>query len=89
MRFGDSIICSIFQVFHKSEKNISEKPRHAYTFHVIEMQGSDYSKVIINQENKKTFLLKQQIKCLINHVLENTEIKSNIGKTTSDELRNT
>ncbi|XP_023328342.1 phytanoyl-CoA dioxygenase domain-containing protein 1 homolog isoform X2 [Eurytemora carolleeae] len=32
------------QVFHKSEKNISEKPRHAYTFHVIEMQGSDYSK---------------------------------------------
>ena len=46
MRFGDSIICSIFQVFHKSEKNISEKPRHAYTFHVIEMQGSDYSKVI-------------------------------------------
>jgi len=32
------------QVYHKSERNTSTKPRHAYTFHVIEMQGSTYSK---------------------------------------------
>jgi len=32
------------QVYHKSEKNCSPKPRHAYTFHVIEMEGSEYSK---------------------------------------------
>jgi len=32
------------QVFHKSEKNNSSKQRHAYTFHVIEMEGSKYSK---------------------------------------------
>jgi len=31
------------QVYHKSEKNCSAKPRHAYTFHVIEMSGSKYS----------------------------------------------
>jgi len=32
------------QVFHKSERNQSSKPRHAYTFHIIEMEGSTYSK---------------------------------------------
>merc|ERR1740128_1427738 len=32
------------QVYHKSERNTSTKPHHAYTFHVIEMQGSTYSK---------------------------------------------
>lgn len=31
------------QVVHKSEKNLSENPRHAYTFHVIEMEGSHYA----------------------------------------------
>ena len=32
------------QVMHKSEANLSEKPRHAYTFHMIETEGSVYSK---------------------------------------------
>ena len=36
---------TMFQVFHKSEKNCSTNPRHAYTFHVIEMKGAEYSKV--------------------------------------------
>lgn len=31
------------QVYHKSEKNLSENSRHAYTFHVIEMEGSHYA----------------------------------------------
>jgi len=31
------------QVAHKSERNLSEKSRHAYTFHVIEMEGSHYA----------------------------------------------
>jgi len=31
------------QVYHKSEKNCSEQSRHAYTFHVIEMEGSHYA----------------------------------------------
>jgi len=31
------------QVYHKSEKNLSEHSRHAYTFHVIEMEGSHYA----------------------------------------------
>ena len=31
------------QVVHKSAKNLSENPRHAYTFHVIEMEGSHYA----------------------------------------------
>jgi len=31
------------QVVHKSEKNLSDKPRHAYTFHIIETEGSTYS----------------------------------------------
>ena len=31
------------QVYHKSEQNTSEKPRHAYTFHVIETEGSHYA----------------------------------------------
>jgi len=31
------------QVYHKSERNTSEKPRHAYTFHIIETEGSHYA----------------------------------------------
>jgi hypothetical protein len=31
------------QVLHKSEANLSSKPRHAYTFHMVETQGSEYS----------------------------------------------
>ena len=31
------------QVYHKSEQNTSTKPRHAYTFHVIETEGSHYA----------------------------------------------
>eukprot|EP00092_Neocalanus_flemingeri_P040510 GFUD01044115.1.p1 GENE.GFUD01044115.1~~GFUD01044115.1.p1 ORF type:complete len:292 (-),score=76.12 GFUD01044115.1:147-1022(-) len=31
------------QVVHKSEKNVSTNPRHAYTFHIIETEGSTYS----------------------------------------------
>ncbi|OQR72427.1 phytanoyl-CoA dioxygenase domain-containing protein 1-like [Tropilaelaps mercedesae] len=31
------------QVVHKSERNLSAKPRPAYTFHVIDMYESDYS----------------------------------------------
>jgi len=31
------------QVYHKSEQNTSLKPRHAYTFHVIETEGSHYA----------------------------------------------
>jgi len=31
------------QVLHKSEANHSSKPRHAYTFHMVETQGSEYS----------------------------------------------
>ena len=32
------------QVMHKSEQNLSDKPRHAYTFHMVETKGSVYSK---------------------------------------------
>ena len=31
------------QVYHKSERNTSAKPRHAYTFHIIETEGSHYA----------------------------------------------
>ena len=31
------------QVYHKSEQNTSLQPRHAYTFHVIETEGSHYA----------------------------------------------
>jgi len=31
------------QVYHKSERNTSSKPRHAYTFHIIETEGSHYA----------------------------------------------
>jgi len=31
------------QVAHKSERNLSSSSRHAYTFHVIEMEGSFYA----------------------------------------------
>ena len=31
------------QVYHKSERNTSDKPRHAYTFHIIETEGSHYA----------------------------------------------
>ena len=31
------------QVLHKSEANLSSKPRHAYTFHMVETRGSEYS----------------------------------------------
>jgi len=31
-------------VVHKSEPNKSDKSRHAYTFHVAEMEGTEYSK---------------------------------------------
>jgi phytanoyl-CoA hydroxylase len=31
------------QVYHKSEKNTSSKPRHAYTFHMVETVGSKYA----------------------------------------------
>ena len=31
------------QVYHKSERNTSAKPRHAYTFHVVETEGSHYA----------------------------------------------
>eukprot|EP00088_Acartia_fossae_P021820 TRINITY_DN23182_c0_g1_i2.p1 TRINITY_DN23182_c0_g1~~TRINITY_DN23182_c0_g1_i2.p1 ORF type:complete len:296 (-),score=40.53 TRINITY_DN23182_c0_g1_i2:43-909(-) len=32
------------RVFHKSERNMSALPRHAYTFHTIEMKDCQYSK---------------------------------------------
>jgi len=31
------------QVYHKSEKNLSEKPRPAFTFHVVETEGAFYA----------------------------------------------
>jgi len=31
------------QVLHKSEANHSSNPRHAYTFHMVETKGSEYS----------------------------------------------
>jgi len=31
------------QVAHKSERNLSCNPRHAYTFHIIEMEGCHYA----------------------------------------------
>ena len=31
------------QVLHKSEANFSSNPRHAYTFHMVETNGSAYS----------------------------------------------
>jgi len=31
------------QVYHKSEKNVSNKPRPAYTFHVVETEGAFYA----------------------------------------------
>merc|ERR1719507_1594176 len=31
------------QVAHKSERNLSSSSRHAYTFHIIEMEGSFYA----------------------------------------------
>ena len=31
------------QVMHKSEENKSAKSRHAFTFHMVETQGSEYS----------------------------------------------
>lgn len=27
---------------HKSEANLSDRSRHAYTFHVVENEGTDY-----------------------------------------------
>ena len=38
-----SIIRHNVQVYHKSERNTSTKPRHAYTFHVVETEGSHYA----------------------------------------------
>ena len=32
------------QVMHKSADNTSDKPRHAYTFHMVETKGSEYAK---------------------------------------------
>jgi hypothetical protein len=32
------------QVVHKSEANLSDKSRHAYTFHVVESDGVSYDK---------------------------------------------
>ena len=32
------------QVLHKSESNLSDQPRHAYTFHMVETKGSEYAK---------------------------------------------
>ena len=32
-----------FQVAHKSERNLSSSSRHAYTFHIIETEGSHYA----------------------------------------------
>jgi ectoine hydroxylase-related dioxygenase (phytanoyl-CoA dioxygenase family) len=31
------------QVMHKSANNLSDKPRHAYTFHMVETKGSEYA----------------------------------------------
>ena len=42
--FLGSVVLIHGQVMHKSEANLSEKPRHAYTFHMIETEGSVYSK---------------------------------------------
>ena len=39
-----SVVLIHGQVMHKSEDNKSEKSRHAFTFHMIETQGSEYSK---------------------------------------------
>ena len=41
--FFNNIHCFLLQVYHKSERNTSEKPRHAYTFHIIETEGSHYA----------------------------------------------
>ena len=32
------------QVYHKSERNASAAPRHAYTFHMVETDGCEYSR---------------------------------------------
>ena len=32
------------QVYHKSERNASSAPRHAYTFHMVETDGCEYSR---------------------------------------------
>lgn len=42
------------QVVHKSEANGSAKPRHAYTFHIIETEGSKYSEKNWLQSEKDT-----------------------------------
>ena len=42
--FLGSVVLIHGQVMHKSEANLSDKPRHAYTFHMIETEGSVYSK---------------------------------------------
>ena len=39
-----SVVLIHGQVVHKSEANKSAKSRHAYTFHMVETEGSEYSK---------------------------------------------
>ena len=39
-----SVVLIHGKVMHKSEENKSDKSRHAFTFHMVETQGSQYSK---------------------------------------------
>jgi phytanoyl-CoA hydroxylase len=43
MYHSGSLVIIHGQVFHKSETNLSEHPRHAYTFHMVETKGSNYA----------------------------------------------
>ena len=37
------ILKTNLQVYHKTERNTRDKPRPAYTFHIIETEGSHYA----------------------------------------------
>ena len=42
--FLGSLVIIHGQVLHKSETNTSERPRHAFTFHMVETNGCEYAK---------------------------------------------
>ena len=43
IEFAGSLVLIHGQVYHKSERNTSAAPRHAYTFHMVETDGCQYS----------------------------------------------
>ena len=42
-QLSGSLVLIHGQVYHKSERNASSAPRHAYTFHMVETDGCEYS----------------------------------------------